>query len=231
MQLIESSTVEDKISSQVIADAEIRVDCLNALQLRMDASFQSVNTEYFISEITEDGDTIIIDVYEWNTIEYKYDDMKQSDVMGFGTDHTLYLEKDEDGSYIIAKDSFDEQEIVGMCSTDIVEDDVEKVNNNIVALEIQSENAISPLVYYSYDANAAIAYANTWCGQSVAGTSSVQNPTRYNPAYYYARNDCANFVSQCVHAGGVSTIGVGSYSTGWYYTVPPEFATLFLRLI
>ena len=30
----------------------------------------------------------------------------------------------------------------------------------------------------------------------------------------------ANFVSQCIHAGGISTIS-GTYNIGWYYTTPP----------
>jgi|GEM_PF-5936859 len=58
-----------------------------------------------------------------------------------------------------------------------------------------------------YDAAAAVEYARKWCG-----TSSEWGHEGYNNAQYYAytqsngysgNQDCANFISQCLHAGGL----------------------------
>lgn len=66
-----------------------------------------------------------------------------------------------------------------------------------------------------YSPTAAVSYANTW-----AGTPS--SPI-YNSDYpYYSDNDCANFVSQCLYAGGFTMHGslrdIGTYNTTseWY---------------
>ena len=51
----------------------------------------------------------------------------------------------------------------------------------------------------SYDAGAALNYAKKYCSGS-----------HYNPKYHDYRNvggDCANFVSQCLTAGGLSLDG------------------------
>jgi hypothetical protein len=53
----------------------------------------------------------------------------------------------------------------------------------------------------AYNPNSAASYADTWtCDVSNSSCSS----TMYNPAFnYYTSNDCANYVSQCLKAGGL----------------------------
>lgn len=41
-----------------------------------------------------------------------------------------------------------------------------------------------------------------------------------NPAYGTLPADCANFVSQCLHEGGVSYVNYGNYNGGWYFVSP-----------
>ena len=64
-----------------------------------------------------------------------------------------------------------------------------------------------------YDRVAARDYARAWtCNKSGC------NPEYYNPAYtYFPGNDCSNYVSQCIHAGGIETeAGAWApYTTAW----------------
>lgn len=58
--------------------------------------------------------------------------------------------------------------------------------NKVSSDQVFSENQIS----YRYDRQKALNYAAAWYGA-------------YNPAYYAYSQDCANFVSQCLFAGGM----------------------------
>ncbi|WP_126425402.1 amidase domain-containing protein [Brevibacillus marinus] len=55
-----------------------------------------------------------------------------------------------------------------------------------------------------YDRERAVAYAETYWNSA-------------NPAYRQFAVDCTNFVSQCLHAGGIPMLFSQSRSTGWWY--------------
>jgi Putative amidase domain len=56
-----------------------------------------------------------------------------------------------------------------------------------------------------YNREQAVAYANTYWNS-------------YNPAYrYFSTNDCTNFISQCLHAGGYPMVGGDHRGRGWWY--------------
>lgn len=56
---------------------------------------------------------------------------------------------------------------------------------------------INTVASASYNPNSAVNYALRWAGERA-------NDSRYyNPNYVAQSNDCSNFVSQCLHAGGV----------------------------
>ncbi|MBD3107163.1 amidase domain-containing protein [Bacillus sp. AGMB 02131] len=40
----------------------------------------------------------------------------------------------------------------------------------------------------------------------------------YNPAYHAFEDDCTNFISQCLHAGGVPMWGKPNRGNGWWYS-------------
>ncbi|AKF92746.1 amidase domain-containing protein [Brevibacillus laterosporus] len=64
---------------------------------------------------------------------------------------------------------------------------------------------IHPVVLsYRYNREAAVTYANTYW----------ETP---NPAYPYFQDDCTNFISQCLHAGGIPMIFTNSRAKGWWY--------------
>ncbi|MRH45145.1 hypothetical protein GH741_21185 [Aquibacillus halophilus] len=59
-------------------------------------------------------------------------------------------------------------------------------------------------VRFEYDRRAAVQYAERWWND-------------YNPEYRRFDNDCTNYVSQCLRAGGAPMRGAASKSVGWWY--------------
>jgi hypothetical protein len=58
---------------------------------------------------------------------------------------------------------------------------------------------------FTYDRRAAVRYAERWWNS-------------YNPAYRRFSNDCTNYISQCLRAGGAPMWGSPNRDTGWWYT-------------
>lgn len=56
---------------------------------------------------------------------------------------------------------------------------------------------------YTYDRRRAIQYAERWWNE-------------FNPAYRKFTDDCTNFISQCLHAGGIPTWGNPNKAKGWW---------------
>lgn len=58
----------------------------------------------------------------------------------------------------------------------------------------------------TYNREAAVAYADRWWNGA-------------NPEYrYFEGNDCTNFISQCLFAGGMPMESTGRRDAGWWYT-------------
>ncbi|SFH31450.1 Putative amidase domain-containing protein [Desulfotomaculum arcticum] len=86
---------------------------------------------------------------------------------------------------------------------------------------ITQEGMVEPSAIVNYDRIAARDYVRKW----VANTSkpcepdseTVQDKSNYNPAYTaYTCNDCANFVSQGLNAGGIPTDSTWKpYTSAW----------------
>lgn len=58
---------------------------------------------------------------------------------------------------------------------------------------------------YHYDRRTAVQYAERWWNS-------------YNPKYKKFTDDCTNFISQCLHEGGIPMTGFGNRNKGWWYT-------------
>ncbi|MFA9557578.1 amidase domain-containing protein [Evansella sp. AB-rgal1] len=59
-------------------------------------------------------------------------------------------------------------------------------------------------VDYNYDRLAVVRYAERWWND-------------FNPEYKKFENDCTNFISQCLQAGGAPMIGHPDRANGWWY--------------
>lgn len=96
-----------------------------------------------------------------------------------------------------------------------IEDVKKEVSERNLTAKKQSHSVI-PREESTYSGAAAVAYAR-------------QYATGYNREYpYYSSGDCANFVSQCIHAGGMAFSGASTSmttvdtTTQWYCTYYPH---------
>lgn len=89
-----------------------------------------------------------------------------------------------------------------------------KITNHLPIKQPQLEQAITvmkmnntthPGNSFSYNRDAAVAYANKWWNN-------------YNPDYETFRVDCTNYISQCLYAGGAPMRGEPVREEGWWYT-------------
>ena len=150
--------------------------------------------------------TVTIDAYEWTFFDYEWLDnsVTRTDVSGFGTNHKIMLSKSDKG-YTIFSDEYDESDLFGICTMSkeaLMEmDDVDEVTPSPKENSTESEDEELATLFgvsYSYDVNKAVAYADEWTKNGI-DSSKVHN-SKY---YYYNGANCANFVSQCIHEGGV----------------------------
>ncbi|WP_458414562.1 amidase domain-containing protein [Schinkia sp. CFF1] len=58
---------------------------------------------------------------------------------------------------------------------------------------------------YNYDRRAAVQYAENWWNS-------------YNPKYKRFKDNCTNFISQCIHEGGIPMTAFGNRNKGWWYS-------------
>jgi hypothetical protein len=62
----------------------------------------------------------------------------------------------------------------------------------------------------AYDRQAAVTYASRWWN-------------RYNPQFRsFPSDDCTNYISQCLWAGGLPMEDTGRRETGWWYRGPDD---------
>lgn len=138
-------------------------------------------------------------VYEW--VSVCYETARGSDVMGYGVWHDVTFDETGLVSHLWAGDLY-EEDCVGMtCPSDQERklQDAEPVGmDGLFTEELRSYLGAAAK---GYNASLAVAYAD-------------QYALSYNSAYSNYNSiggDCANFVSQCLHAGGLSM------TDGWFW--------------
>ncbi|SES42567.1 amidase domain-containing protein [Salipaludibacillus aurantiacus] len=73
--------------------------------------------------------------------------------------------------------------------------------------QTQSRDHSDAEIRFSYNRLAAVRYAERWWND-------------YNPAYRRFENDCTNYISQCLKAGGAPMRGLPVRNQGWWYQEP-----------
>ena len=207
--------------SEFQQDKVTRALAFQGMDERSELQFTDVEIDFTINDVLSlSKNEIELEVYEWTTITYfAGDEVVVEDVMGYGVYHDLTLSI-EDDEYTVINDIYDERFITGVCSTnyDAVarkeESDVNLFNelfSRESTAEVEGNNTRD--VIYVYYVNKAINYANQYCGIGVKdytndnNVGSQGNHTAYynlSGYGYYQGADCANYVSQCLYAGGLT---------------------------
>ncbi len=175
-----------------------RQQYLTAFGIGEDAALVELLPVIRVTEAEADGDALHLAVEEWNILGYRIEGSESVSVSFYRFSYRMTLTDDENDRAVAAVfdteqnySSLAEQgvritaqgfEMQEACPTDWSEmvDEEELVG----AIQIPS---------YTYNVNKAIEYANKWA-------------LKRNPAYNDYSNeggDCANFVSQCLFAGGL----------------------------
>lgn len=202
------------LSKQVYNDAQSRSEALKDMQQRIGASFVDVRTEFNIKAIELSDDIASIIFLEMNEIYYQMYDSNVYDYMEFGAYHKMTLRKTGD-TYLVEKDLFDES-----LSSGAISEEYRMQSGYLNGLPLSEYVDIVPPIastntfstWGSYNPTSAITYANQWYNGHNSSYSDYDNDG--SPL----TSDCCNFVSQCLHEGGIQTDGTApaDYSSGWY---------------
>ena len=207
----------------LVNDAHARSEGIKALANRMGAVFDQVSD---IAELRDvhviDSTAIDAEFYVVTTIDYHYEGVDHSeDFAAYGLIHHVSFENRQ-GSWYITRDSFDERDVTGVVSADVLraegrmtyEDSIPASGRESYQDTGLSGTRTGTFSYSSATLNDALEYAVTYCGivsdvrrfgssESVSGGSYLN----YNPLYGLpsSNGDCANFVSQILYDVGVET--------------------------
>jgi len=157
----------------------------------------------------EDG-TALLDIYEWMTVGYAPDEKEEISAAAYGYNFSLKAERDSSGSWEIAAVGNTEQNFSWMDEEAEYASEFEKADlddRRVVSEDGSLEMlAAAAAGTYTYNVSNAIAYADKYC---------INYNTSYN-SYKGRGGDCANFVSQCLYAGGFKQDSVWyKHSVAW----------------
>ncbi len=181
----------DYISDSLFKAALSRHKNIIAYSNNISFYFNKAYSAFKANTIKYQGDIVSLDIYEWLFIDYNQNGA--NDVCGYGFNHKVeILEKDNE--LLIINDIIQNDEFTEVSMS---------AESNLIASGIANADSklIASNASYNYNPDAAVSYSDTY----------VYN---YNPNYSNYNSiggDCANFVSQCLHAGGLEM------TDGWYW--------------
>lgn len=209
--LIQNEAVQNEILSEDVAKTEtIRREGLKNHWSYLNVSVVDADHNIRVDRIQQDEESYVVYVYEW--VFYDYYDLdfgsNMTDVSGFGVEHILYMDMTGD-DYLISDDKYDELELSGVCTVELDKILIEEnADETVDDFDLETATLYSTNFYADYDVDAVIAYSDKYA-------------LNYNTAYYNFNpngGDCANFVSQCISAGGMPQVVCNTYGTsGWFY--------------
>lgn len=197
------SFTQDSLQSRsALATADpVRMDAIRQYSEDTELTIiRSTSTPIIESATYSENGDVILDVYEWVSVEYIPDGCDNVDYMGYETQHTMTL-RNVNGEYVCIDDINDELDLLlyGDCipGTEVTPAD-NSVQNNDAA-----ESTTAYITFADYDVTALVEYADSWVEHKIHSETAT-GPHKYNPDYgYFLNNDCANYVSQCMYAGGL----------------------------
>ena len=183
-------------------------ELIDALADRIDADILGATVTTFVESITETETGYEAKVYEWTFFDY--DDLSDgvggSDTAGFGTEHLITFGYDEAGQLQILSDNYTESDVL---TGELPQEDLQEAD---LSADQKTVN-----YYADYDPVKAAIYSNKYVTHTPLPDGVSADTSYYNSDYpHYAGQggDCANFVSQCLYAGGFPTSGSWKSGTG-----------------
>lgn len=184
---------------------------------RMHIEYEDIQCEPLVLSAVTDGENTQIAVYEWVGITYSCDgNVDRCDYMGYGVQHWLVLDAEKD----VVGDYYCDEDMTGIT----MEEYPEEIENIFIENQGEIDAFKAQEISQSVSANAAassasayspgkaVVYAHMYCGIAPknrvdSGAQERGNHTSYYNKEYtvYPNADCANFVSQCLKAGGLAT--------------------------
>ena len=179
----------------------------------------SVDSSAYVLEGTRtfSSNNVDLKVYEWTWVDYNNGlgaDAPATDQMGFATIHDMSAELTEAGTFQIVRDAYDEADISGHVSADYIEVMASPDPSALMEMETASMPAALQASIVTSNLNkdglsriyGLLDYADTYVWKNIANYDErgLCHTANYNTAVYgySSSTDCANYVSQCLYAGG-----------------------------
>ena len=160
----------------------------------------------------------LVKAYEWTWVEYASDDSNVIDKMGYGIEHSMVFSVSDTAAPILLENNFCDKDVLGECEIEAeIETETGQVEGNLNIAEAETPSNLEAVTLdrSDLDINGLIAYADAYVKHDI-GPSSGGYYSYYNSDYeYFPNNDCANYVSQCLRAGGLPDDHTLS-STWWH---------------
>ena len=148
-----------------------------------------------VTKVNVSDKSAVMDIYEWMTVGYGAEDSDVINATAYGYNFSVTMLKTREGWRIATVDNTDQ-------NFDWMQEEAEEAAREASAFgtgaqaSISADDATQMLaatkVPYTYNRTSAISYADKYC---------INYNSKYN-SYKGRGGDCANFVSQCLYAGG-----------------------------
>lgn len=198
-----------------------RVQKFRAIEKRWETKIVSMKSTPYIKNINISDNIANVSVYEWTFFDWTW--KGNTITSGFGVNHDMTWSF-KDSKWLLLKDSYDEGPLTGVRSPDYTESSP-KENVKNTSLTTSMSTLTDGDSYYYVRAGAAD-YADKYVNHDfnyVIPGSHNYDPASYNPNYrnYYdtGNSDCANYISQAIHEGGLIPFVnpyVNNGSSWWY---------------
>lgn len=200
-------------SPGLVDETDAREEAMRAYWERADYYIVDFENTAEITDASFIGQSqnVSVEIYEWTSLKYaksENPDPSSVDESGFATIHELTLSPTEQGSYKVISDAYDEEDVTGYVSNDYVKLPVE--DESEILPDETEEPVVEIMANKSYMPNPSqcFTYANLYVREGAYAPATNNDNAGYYDDYnsktygLLKGNDCCNYVSQCLRAGG-----------------------------
>lgn len=212
-------------TEEISNDTALRTQALKDFWLNEDVEIVATSASSQVlsaKQLSRSGNVDAV-VYEWTWVDYLDGDSTAIDRMGFATIHDMTLEPTNDGAYRIVRDGYDELDISGHVSADYDENAFERRiatidttalmaqyvdDNKTIGFPVENIQTVNSTSSKNNNGMSNVWNCIEWADLHVyhdIASSAHTNARMYDLSFGIHssyENDCANYVSQCLLAGG-----------------------------